>query len=205
MKTSYQKLVLNSADYEALTEGANTLEADGHGPKVLRLKDGSYLKLFRRKRLLSSALWYPYYQRFIDNCEKLNQLEIPAPTVLQMIELPHLKRVGVRYEGIEGKSLKEILKTQQITTEEVQKTVLFIRGLHNKGVYFRSLHLGNIVLSERGVLGLIDVADASFHPRALSSTLRKRNLKHFLRQSETDKCYREAQALIGKIFAKTDC
>ena len=47
---------IDHSTYEALREGAHVLEADGSGDKVLRLADGRMLKLFRRKRLLSSAL-----------------------------------------------------------------------------------------------------------------------------------------------------
>jgi hypothetical protein len=54
-------------DYLAMRAGATVLEADGFGDKVLRLADGTMLKLFRRKRLFSSAAWYPYAQRFADN------------------------------------------------------------------------------------------------------------------------------------------
>jgi phage gp46-like protein len=53
--------------YLALRADATVLERDLHGDKVLQLADGSYLKLFRRKRLISSAAWYPYAQRFADN------------------------------------------------------------------------------------------------------------------------------------------
>lgn len=38
------------AHYLDLVQGAEVLEADGTGDKVLRLRDGSMLKLFRRKR-----------------------------------------------------------------------------------------------------------------------------------------------------------
>lgn len=68
---------LDHTRYLALREGAQVLEADGSGDKVLRLTDGSILKLFRRKRLLSSAAWYPYAKRFADNCDALRERHIP--------------------------------------------------------------------------------------------------------------------------------
>ena len=39
--------------YLALRENATVLEADGSGDKVLLLEDGTIIKLFRRKRLIS--------------------------------------------------------------------------------------------------------------------------------------------------------
>ncbi len=58
---------LEYESFLSLREGAEVVEADGHGEKVLLLRDGTYRKLFRRKRLVSSAVWYPYSPRFSDN------------------------------------------------------------------------------------------------------------------------------------------
>ena len=52
--------IIDYQTYMVLREGAEVLEVDHCGEKVLRLRDGNILKLFRRKRLISSALWYPY-------------------------------------------------------------------------------------------------------------------------------------------------
>ena len=69
---------LSAVDYQALRAGAVVLEADGFGEKVLQLADGRILKLFRRKRLLSSALYYPYARRFADNAHKLAAIGVPV-------------------------------------------------------------------------------------------------------------------------------
>ena len=58
---------LNKEQYQALREDAEVLAADDHGDKVLKLNNGQIMKLFRRKRLFSSALIYPYGKRFADN------------------------------------------------------------------------------------------------------------------------------------------
>ena len=50
---------LDLEDYLGLCAGGTTTERDLHGEKVVRLPDGSMLKLFRRKHLLLSALLYP--------------------------------------------------------------------------------------------------------------------------------------------------
>lgn len=55
---------LNNAELDALVATATLIESDSYGPKVYRLDNGEYLKLFRRKRLLSSALLTPYSVRF---------------------------------------------------------------------------------------------------------------------------------------------
>ena len=47
--------IIENQDFLALKAGAEILEEDAYGEKVLRLADGTLLKLFRRKRLISSA------------------------------------------------------------------------------------------------------------------------------------------------------
>ena len=68
---------LSPERYRHLREGAQVIEADSHGEKVLRLADGNYNKLFRRNRLISSALFWPYAQRFANNARRREQLGIP--------------------------------------------------------------------------------------------------------------------------------
>ena len=51
-------------------------------------------------------------------------------------------------------------------------------------MYFRSLHLGNVLVLENGTFGLIDLADMRILPSPLSSGLRQRNLRHMQRYTE---------------------
>jgi tRNA A-37 threonylcarbamoyl transferase component Bud32 len=60
----------------------------------------------------------------------------------------------------------------------------FMAQLHERGVYFRSLHLGNVLVLENGELGLIDVADLYIYPSSLRHALRQRNLRHVQRYNE---------------------
>ncbi len=53
----------------------------------------------------------------------------------------------------------------------------FVIGLHDKGIYFRSLHLGNVVCTPDGRLGLIDFSDLRIHPWSLGNYLRARNMR----------------------------
>jgi hypothetical protein len=52
---------------QQLTADAQVIEEDGLGPKVLRLTDGSFLKLFRRRRWYTSGSFTPYSDRFAVN------------------------------------------------------------------------------------------------------------------------------------------
>jgi RIO-like serine/threonine protein kinase len=54
----------------------------------------------------------------------------------------------------------------------------FIRSLHERGIYFRSLHLGNVLLLPDGDFGLIDFLDIRFRRPPLGKRLVRRNLAH---------------------------
>ncbi|MBD9678968.1 toluene tolerance protein [Pseudomonas sp. PDM18] len=177
-----QDLALSA--YEALRAGAQVLEADKHGDKVLRLADGNFLKLFRRKRLISSAALYPYAQRFADNTRALQKLGVPCPQIIGVYRIPEIARDAVHYHPLPGLTLRQLISTDQ--TEEWLRVDLgsLIAGLHDSGVYFRSLHLGNVVQTPEGDLGLIDIADMKTQRRALSRLQRKRNFAHMLRYTQ---------------------
>lgn len=167
-------------EFLSLRGNAETIESDGHGEKVLLLDDGSYLKLFRRKRLLSSAALYPYAERFADNAVALNDRGIACPRILGVYRVASLRRDIVHYAPLEGRTLRQV-------HDEAEKRALrsrfgaFVAELHNQGVFFRSLHLGNVVIDSNGRLGLIDIADMTAGKRALGKRKRLRNFRHILR------------------------
>ena len=173
---------ISEDEFNALTRDAQAIEQDSHGIKVFELPDSEYLKLFRRKRLLSSALLTPYSVRFWNNAERLMALGIPTVTPLELYRLPKTGWTAVRYRALDGQTLKSIYQPGQPLPEGLlEQLAALFRELHAKGVYFRSLHLGNVVLTPEGELGLIDIADMRFQRRRLSRGQAKRNLAHFER------------------------
>ncbi|WP_373188159.1 toluene tolerance protein [Halopseudomonas sp.] len=174
---------LSSEQFAAMRLRADVIEQDGHGEKVLRLEDGSYLKLFRRKAWFSKTLFFPPAARFAANAAQLQSLEIPCPRVIQLYKLSNPYRSVVHYDPLEGTTLRQLLN-EQPSIEQLELFGLlgeFITHLHDLGIYFRSLHLGNIVLTPDGELGLIDISDMRCLGRPLPQRLRNRNYQHLLR------------------------
>ena len=169
-----------SADaFEQRITSAKLIVADKVGPKVMQLDNGNIIKLFRRKRAVSSALFAPYAVRFSNNAFRLKELGIPTITPIEIQHCHQRQTHIVEYQPLPGELLRGLL--QQGDNEVLfQQTAEFIAGLHNKGVYFRSLHFENIIYHE-GNLGLIDVADMKIYRKPLSESLRQRNFQHFLR------------------------
>lgn len=175
---------LSRAEYEALREGATVLEADGHGDKVLQLSDGRIMKLFRVRNALSSARLLPYSTRFARNAARLRALDVPTVGEVQCFALPSMQRTGVLYQPLEGETLRRLGVAGQLSSADCAATGVFIAKLHQMGVLFRSIHLGNIVKSSDGSLGLIDIADMSSQSRPLRRDQRLRNFQHLFRPAE---------------------
>ncbi|MEB0041709.1 MULTISPECIES: toluene tolerance protein [unclassified Pseudomonas] len=176
-------LALAYADYQALRKDAEVIEADFFGDKVLRLEDGNFMKLFRRKRLISSAAFFPYAQRFSDNAVELKKRGVRCPDILATYRVATISRDVVHYEPLPGLTLRQVIADPTNFSDPVllQAFGRFVANLHNLGIYFRSLHLGNVVMTPDNELGLIDIADM----RTLRGPLRKsmclRNFQHMRR------------------------
>ncbi|MHC8322696.1 BUD32 family EKC/KEOPS complex subunit [Pseudomonas sp. GB2N2] len=165
-----------------IIDGARVLEADSYGAKVYLLRDGNILKVFRRKRIFSSALFRPYSKRFIDNAVKLQKLGVPTLQVLKYYQLEAPGMTAVLYQPLPGETLSQIASKENFTWAQALPDLAgLIRSLHQSGIYFRSLHLGNIVITPDHRMGLIDVADMRFMRGPLPRRLIKRNLQHFAR------------------------
>jgi hypothetical protein len=171
--------VISANELDQIVDSAELIVADSMGPKVMKLDNGNIIKLFRRKRLLSSALFAPYAIRFTNNAFKLKALDIPTITPSTLLYCRQRKMHIIEYQPLEGELLRGLLKN---STDDKLFTITaeFIAELHNKGVYFRSLHFENIIYHD-GRPGLIDIADMKIYPGPLSHSLRKRNFQHFMR------------------------
>ncbi|WP_321850133.1 O-antigen ligase family protein [Pseudomonas paraveronii] len=173
---------LKAEAFDQLCHNAHVIEADGLGPKVLRLEDGSFLKVFRARHWYTSGSFNPYSERFASNAEQLRSLGIPTPQILGVYGLRDASS-AVSYSPLPGLTLRQALQSLDSGLREslIERFGQFMAQLHERGVYFRSLHLGNVLLMDDGEFALIDIADLRIFPSALRNALRKRNLRHMQR------------------------
>jgi len=171
---------ISAADYAALITSCKVLEKDGYGEKVLLSPDGLIIKIFRLKRFFSGALLYPYVRRFATNAKRLRQRNIHTVNIVKIGRCRQPKRDLVWYQPIVGETLRDYCQSHGIELV-VEKLAQFIAELHHKGILFRSLHWGNIIVMDDLTLGLIDIADFRFYSKPLTVTQRQRNFHHMLR------------------------
>ncbi|MEA3465304.1 MAG: toluene tolerance protein [Thermodesulfobacteriota bacterium] len=169
--------------YAELIRSCKVLERDGYGEKVLLSDDGLIIKIFRLKRLFSGALLFPYARRFAANAKRLQQRNITSISVLKLGHCQQPKRDLVWYQPIAGETLRDYCRSHGIESL-VETLAQFVAELHHKGILFRSLHWGNIIVADDLSLGLIDIADMRFYAKPLTLTQRQRNFHHMLRYAE---------------------
>lgn len=172
--------IVTAQELENWLETGKVLEKDSRGPKVIILADGTFLKIFHTRRPhLQSRLW-PAARRFQRNIERLRLRGIAAPNIVQTYWLDKSKGLSACiYKPLNGESLEQLMRNgDPRLNQEIPALANFIRHLHAQGIYFRSLHLGNILLVAPGEFGLIDVLDMRCYPFPLSRGLIRRNFNH---------------------------
>jgi len=188
---------VSESEYEGMVRDGEVLARNDDGGITVRCADGTYLKVFRRPRVFSSARLRPLSRRFVSAAERLKRFGIASVEVLECIRVPHLRMDAVRYRGLPGASLSARLNdaaADPVTRAAwLQEFARFIARLHANGVYFRGLRFDNVIANEEW-FGLIDVAAARFRRGRLSPRLRARNVHHFLR-------YEADRAIVQEIGA----
>lgn len=184
---------LTPDEYEELRRGAQVLASDRHGEKVLLRPDGLMIKLFRRKRLFSSAMLVSYAVRFERATIELAARGIRSVRVERIARIPSIRREAVVYAMLPGTSMRQAMLDDPSRRDAIMhQWIALLARMHAAGVYFRAAHFGNIIVTEDGQEpAIIDVSEARFRRGPLSPALRARNLKPMVKYKE------DADALRG--------
>jgi hypothetical protein len=172
--------IVTAQELENWLARGSVLEKDGRGPKVVALENGLFLKIFHTRRHPILARLQPAARRFDKNAKNLKRLGIAAPHVVDPFWIDRSKGLsGCLYKPLPGQSIEQLFYSDPpLVMRTLDCLAQFIRCLHQRGIYFRSLHLGNILLLPNGDFGLIDILDLRFKRRPLSRWLINRNFKH---------------------------
>lgn len=183
--------LMTQAELARLQASGKTLEQDERGVKVTLLPDGNMLKVFRLRGWFTSSLIYSNARSFCRNAQRLKRLGIPTVKIIQLFYFKDLTITAVLYQPLVGEAINHLIKNTKLTENNCKALGGFIAELHQLGIHFKSLHFGNIVLSERNEFGLIDIADMRIFPWALHTSTRLRGFNRLLR-------YQQDIKLLGK-------
>lgn len=172
--------IVTAQELESWLASGKVLEEDARGPKVVRLSDGRILKIFHSRRALLLVRLRPPAQHFARNASLLQQHGIAAPHIDEILWLDRPNGLSACiYRPLPGTSLEQLFKDEPRRIDELLPALAcFIFTLHSRHIYFRSLHLGNILLIEKNKFGLIDFLDLHRKTLPLSKWHVKRNFRH---------------------------
>lgn len=181
--------IVTAQELESWLAGGKVLEKDARGPKVLALESGLFLKIFHTRRHPLLARLRPAAKRFANNALRLQSLGVAVPQVVELFWINRdIGLSGCLYEPLPGQSVEQIfINNPQQCIQLLGSLAAFIRHLHRQGIYFRSLHLGNILQLPSGDYGLIDILDLQHERRPLNNWQIKRNfqhLRHYLKRKQ---------------------
>jgi tRNA A-37 threonylcarbamoyl transferase component Bud32 len=172
-----QRRTISRQDYEAIEVSGRSLLPPKHGyPCVIIHPDQTVTKIWARKTgLFSSARWSPYARRFINNATKLREHGVPAPEILEHLEIEGTHVQLVRYRELAGRSIRDLIKNDP-GQADIEGLAKFIYGLHEQGILYRSIHLGNVIQMPEGKFGLIDFTDVRFSRKPVPHLARAANI-----------------------------
>lgn len=172
---------LSAAHFRTLIDSAEVLATNEFGASVFRTSDGAILKLFRPCRWFSTALHCSYAKRFILAARELKSRGVPTLEPEALYWMKARNQHAVLYRPLAGQTLRRLLDGEGEIELLMSNLASFCASLHGKGVYFRGMHLNNVVVGVDGEYGLIDLSSATFSSRALGLRKRVRNFKPFVR------------------------
>ena len=147
--------------------------------RVICLKYGQQNPIFEFILLLSVC------QPIHSKCPEALKLGIPTPKISASLFEPITGRRILRYAPLPGLSVRDALHADEasFTWRDIAR---FLHSIHEKGVYFRSIHLGNIIDLGHSKFGLIDFTDVTFYRSPIPLKRRAHNI-HFIYKYPEDR------------------
>jgi len=173
--------LLSAEALDSMLAGGEMLEQDERGYKVVRLRTGDMLKIFRVRHKISGSRIYTHARRFFRNAERLHQRGVNTVTCKRLYHLSNSDDTAVLYSPLAGYTVRKLLDGNLLNQDMASALGAFIACLHQSGIHFRSLHMGNILVMPDGQYGLIDISDMSIYPWPLFCNTRVRNFRHLCR------------------------
>ena len=175
---------ISQAAFDDIVASARVLSGDPGGPCILVLPDNRFLKIFRPARWLSSSRFVPYARRFERAAHSLATRGIRTVTVESSFKIHGTGRTGIIYRPVPGIDMRQALLGPARRESLLSRLAEYFADLHAKGVFFHSMHLGNIIVDPKGQFGLVDITRVGFVRRRLDRGRRARSFKPIFNHPE---------------------
>ena len=167
----------NDAEFNKFVE-----KADDLGHRKTFHKKNEIIKIFNVRGYISSGFFNTYASRLIKNSIKLKDYEIASIEITNELAFQYNNRLsGVSYKYIPGKTYRDL--GNKIPKDMIPDLAKYISIIHKKGIYFRAMHLGNILLHNKKLF-LIDIAKIHFYPWPLFIFTRARAFRRMIKYKD---------------------
>ncbi len=157
-------------------------KADDLGHRKTFHKKNEIIKIFNVRGLISSGFFNTYASRIIKNSLKLKKYDIPSIEITNELVFQYNKRLsGVSYKYIPGTTYRDLRR--KISMDMITDLANYISNIHKKGIYFRAMHLGNILLHNKKLF-LIDITNIHFYPWPLFVFTRARAFRRMIKYQD---------------------
>lgn len=171
-------LQISEPQFRLLTQNAKLLSGSKDKPKVLETQDNLIIKLFHPRKLFTSAKFYSHARRFKKNSERLLKAGIHSVAVQNILRCPSQNADIAVYEKVKGDAVRE--QVDKGNNDILHRLPHYLAELHQKGVFFRGIHLGNLIIQPNDSFCIIDHVGLKVKSRPLNLWQRARNLRHLL-------------------------
>ena len=157
-------------------------KADDLGHRKTFHKKNEIIKIFNVRGYISSGFFNTYASRIMKNSIKLKDHEISSIEITNELAFQYNNRMsGVSYKYIPGKTYRDL--GNKITKKMITDLAKYISIIHKKGIYFRAMHLGNILLHNKKLF-LIDISKIHFYPWSLFIFTRARAFRRMTKYKD---------------------
>lgn len=173
---------LTKMELDEIVKDSTVLLGFAERPGILITSKNEIAKFFYKRKRFSTSTIKPQAKRFEKNGIRLKQIEIKAPLVKEIHYCKDISGHLVIYDMINGEDYRELCGKGD--ADYLSDLPGFLTHLHQLGVYFRAIHLGNLIKCPSGEIALVDISDLSVRSRGLSVFRRARNLAHLIDTKE---------------------
>ena len=173
---------LNKSELDTFVANNAIMFGSREKPGLMLTPAGEVVKCVYPRRRFSKTTLMPAVQAFANNGKKLRERGIAAPDVSEVSCCKDVPVFMVSYPKLHGEDLRQLCEQGDISI--LAEFARYLAYLHKLGIYFRALHLGNILKMDSGGLGLIDIADLKTQNSALHVFVRGRNIARLLNVDE---------------------
>ncbi len=183
----YLPQIIDKQQFLNICQEGAVIQRGRRGPRVLETPEGNIIKIFWPRKYFPRNILRPSSaKRFIENSLKLREAGLHCVDVTQWYYYPCLKVDVIMYPKLPGKDIREIIHNDMLT-----EIAAFIANLHDHGIFFRGIHLGNLLQLEPAKIALIDVTDCKVYKHSLGFLKRYRNLRHLLENQEDHQAFKQ--------------